>query len=163
MGSFKNVLIVLGNNPKKDGRPSDQMVKRVRKAISLYRKNNYSKIILSGGKTTVPIPESEIMRIMIHDHIPEKRLVLEKNSKDTIQNAVFCWELLKDRKPKQITIVTSKTHMIKSTYIFKKLYKNIGAKIRFEAVPDSYDPVEKVYYTIREHYVLLKLKLFGIK
>ncbi|MBW2965243.1 YdcF family protein [Candidatus Woesearchaeota archaeon] len=163
MSSFKNVMIVLGNKPKKDGRPSDQMVSRVRRAISLYRKNNYSKVILSGGQTRLPIPESEMMRIMILHYIPENRLVLERRSKDTIQNAVFCWELLKDKKPKQITIVTNDTHMIKSRHIFTKTMKNLGARLIFESVPDTYDPIERVFFRAKERLVLLKLKLFGIR
>ena len=48
MKNFKHVLIVLGCGPKRDGKPSQCMISRARKAIQLHKKNNYSAILPAG-------------------------------------------------------------------------------------------------------------------
>ncbi|MBU2560912.1 MAG: YdcF family protein [Nanoarchaeota archaeon] len=159
--SFKNVLIVLGCSPRPDGRPSDCMIARVRKAVQLYRKNNYSKVLLSGGPARYRVPESVVMRVMLLNFIPHEKILLERHSRDTVHNAVFCWELLKEKKPKNITVVTSEHHMPRTRYIFKRLYSHMGVSLKFEAAPDTFDPVESVYYRVKERLLLLKLRVFG--
>ena len=111
MSSYKNVLIVLGYPPKKDGRPSDILISRVRKAVQLFKKDDYSMVLLSGGPSRMKVPEAVVMRVMLLKFIPDDRILVETASRDTMQNAVFCWEILKGKKPKQITIVTSKFHI----------------------------------------------------
>ncbi|MBW2972348.1 YdcF family protein [Candidatus Woesearchaeota archaeon] len=161
MSSYRNVLIVLGCPPRKDGRPSDQMISRVRKAVQLFRKNSYSKVILSGGTAKYGVPEAIVMRVMVLNFITPDRIIVEKNSRDTVHNAVFCWELLKSRKPKSVTVVTSEYHIRRAKYIFTRLYAHMGVSLRFEAAQDTFDPIESVYYHIKERLLLVKIKLFG--
>lgn len=161
--NYKNILLVLGARPRKDGRPSDQMVSRVRKAVSLFSKNKYSRVIISGGPSSLPIPESEIMRLMMLKFIPDNKLLLERNARDTVQNAVFSWELIKDKKPKKITIVTSAYHLPRAKYIFRKLYKHMGVSLKFEPAQDRFDPVESVYHFIKERFLLARLKIKGFR
>ncbi len=154
MSSFKNVLIVLGAMPRIDGRPSDAMVSRVRKAISLYKKENYSKVILSGGPSR-GIPEAEMMRVMMLRVIPQEKLLVEPHSRTTSQNAVLCWALIKDNKPKKITVVTSNYHLSRASYIFRKLYAHMSISLKFEGAQDNFDPLESIFFKIKE------LVLFG--
>ncbi|MFC1741261.1 YdcF family protein [Nanoarchaeota archaeon] len=160
MSSYKNILIVLGAGPKKDGRPSNFMIARVRKAIQLYRKNNYSKVIITGGPTTIAVPESEVMRIMMLKFIPDSKIITERKSKTTIQNAVFTWEIIKDRKPKKITVVTSQHHVYRARHVFRKLYGHMNTSLKFEGAQDPFDPIEAVYYKIKELLLLVKFELF---
>jgi uncharacterized SAM-binding protein YcdF (DUF218 family) len=162
MSVFKNVLIVLGCSPKADGRPSDCMLSRIRKTIHLYKKNNYSRVILSGGPSRYRVPESVIMHVILINHLPHDRLVVERHSRNTIQNAIFCWEILKSKEVKHVTVVTSQHHLPRTKYIFRKLYSHMGVSLDFEAAPDTFDPIEKVYYHVKEKILLLWLKIFGI-
>ncbi len=162
MSKYKNVMIVLGCSPQKDGRPSNDMISRVRKAVSLYRKNNYSKVIFSGGPTR-GVPESVVMRLMVVNYIPDGKIITEQNSRSTVQNAVFCWELLKGNRPKSITIVTSDHHMRRTKHIFRKLYKHMGCTLKFKGSPDTFDPIEGVFYRMKESIALRKMMLFGVK
>ena len=160
--SFKNMLIVLGCQPRRDGKPSDPLLSRVRKAIQLYRRENYSKVVLSGGSVKFRVPEADIMRVMLMQHIPESRMVMERKSRSTVQNALFCWELLKDKDVKHLTVVTSEHHIPRARYIFNKMYAHMGISLRFEPAPDSFDRIERKFYWLKEHIALLTLKLFGI-
>lgn len=162
MKTYKNVLIVLGCAPKRDGRPSDCMISRVRKAINLAKKNNFSKILLSGGPTR-GVPESEVMRIMMLKFVEPGRIITERHSRTTVQNAVFCWNILKDKRPKKITIVTSRHHMPRVRHIFSKLYSHMGASLKFEPAEDTFDPIEGTFYRLKELALLAKLKVFGIR
>jgi len=162
MSSFKNVLIVLGCAPKPDGRPSECMISRVRKAIQLYRKENYSKVIISGGPSR-GVPESEIMRVMMLHFIPDSKMITERHSRDTVQNAVFCWNILKNKSPKHITVVSSAFHMRRARYIFKKLYAHMGVSLKFESAVDTFDPIEAVFYHTKELLSLAKLMILGFR
>lgn len=159
--SFRNVLIVLGCSPRRDGRPSDCMISRVRKAVQLCRKNNYSKVLLSGGPAKYRVPEAVVMRVMLLDFIPHEKILIERHSRGTVHNALFCWEILKDHKPKSLTVVTSEHHMPRTRYIFKRLYAYMGVSLKFEAAPDTFDPVESAFYHLKERLLLLKLRIFG--
>jgi len=163
MKVFKNVLIVLGCSPKRDGKPSDCMLSRVRKTIQLYKKNNYSRIILSGGPSRIKIPESVIMRVMLLNYIPHDMVVVERHSRNTVQNAVFCWDILKSKSPKRITVLTSEHHMERAKYIFRKLYSHMGVSLDFEAAPDAFNPIEKALRGIKEKVLLLWIKIVGFK
>ncbi|HII72550.1 TPA: YdcF family protein [Candidatus Woesearchaeota archaeon] len=163
MSKTKSVLIVLGCQPNSDGRPSNLMVNRVRKAVQLYRKNSYSKVIFSGGPGRFPVPESEIMRVMTLRFIPDKDIIVEKNSRDTLHNALFCWELIKDLHPKKITIITSEWHMPRTKFIFRKTYAHLESSLIFEPVTDNIDDIEMAFRKVKEFVLLSWLKVFGIR
>lgn len=162
MKQYKNVLIVLGCGPRKDGKPGDILISRAKKAAQLFKRNNYTKVIFSGGPSH-GVPESELLRVLLIKHIPRNKIIVERNSLSTVQNAVFCWELIKDKKPKHITIVTSKYHMPRTKYIFRKLYKHMSASLKFEAAPDRFDLFQWMYYHGKEIVGMLKLKICGIR
>lgn len=161
--TYKNILIVLGCGPLPDGRPSPGMKNRVAKAVELYRKNRYSKVIMTGGPTTFPVPESEMMRLLALKNIPDSKIITEKNSKSTIQNAVFTWELIKDNKPKNITVVTSAFHIPRTRYIFRKLYAHMGVSMKFIAAPDHVTGFDAFYLRLRERIALFDLKMRGFR
>jgi vancomycin permeability regulator SanA len=68
--NYKHVLIVLGCAPRRDGKPSECMIARLRKAIQLYRKDNPSVVLFSGGPTRYGVSEAAIMRVMALNHLP---------------------------------------------------------------------------------------------
>lgn len=164
MKNVKHVMIVLGCKPKFNGKPSSPMIARARLAVQLHKKNNYSQIILSGGRTrrNAP-PEAAVMRVMLLDHLPHNKVISEIKSRSTVQNALFCWEIIKDKKPKSVTVVTSEMNKARVSYIFRKLYAHMGVSLKFEAAPDDYDPIEKLYYWIWELCARAYYKIFGIR
>jgi vancomycin permeability regulator SanA len=157
-----SIMVVIGAAPKPDGRPSDAMMQRVRTAIALHKKNRYDSIIISGGPTVTPIPESDVMKIILSKHVPKNIIRTERNACDTIQNAVFSWELIKDDKIDRITVVTSNFHMRRTKYIFRKLYSHIKANLIFESAQDHFDPIAGLYYYSKE-IVLLVYDMFLLR
>jgi uncharacterized SAM-binding protein YcdF (DUF218 family) len=161
MSKYKNILIVLGCTQRKDGKPSDCMLARVRKALNLWKKDNYSKLLLSGGASRYGVPEAAVMRVMLLNFIPHEKILVEHKSRGLVQKALFCWSLLKDKDVKHITVVTSEYQLKRAKYIFKKMYAHMGVSLSFETVEDTFDPVESLYLRIKEEVLMLKVRVFG--
>lgn len=161
MSQCKNVLIVLGCTSRRDGKPSDCMLARVRKALHLWKKDNYSKLLLSGGPSRYGVPEAVVMRVMLLNHIPHEKILVEHKSKGLVQKALFCWGLLKDKEVKHITVVTSGYQLKRAKYIFRKMYAHMGVSLSFEAAEDMFDPIESLYHRTKESVLLFKIKVFG--
>jgi len=161
--TWKNILIVLGCGPNKNGTPTYFMRNRVAKAIALYKKNKYDVVIFSGGPNMTPIAESELMKILAWKDIPHNRMITENKSMSTVQNAVFTWELLKDKKLKKITIVTSSFHIPRAKYIFKNMYKHLQVKLIFIGSGEQITISQKIGRHIKEQLGLIKLKILGFK
>jgi uncharacterized SAM-binding protein YcdF (DUF218 family) len=100
---------------------------------------------------------------MLLNFIPQNKLLVERHSRSTVQNAVFCWDMLKGKAVKRITILTSAHHIPRARYIFKKLYSHMHVSLDFEAAPDDFDPIESVFYRVKEFLLLSWLKVFGVR
>lgn len=109
---------------------------RLDKAMELYSDfEKKPKIIVSGGRSSTGLyPEAELMeQYLLERGIPQKMIVVEKESINTIQNLEFSaikirqiWQ--KDNRPRVI-IVTSDYHIPRT-----KLHaKSLGLKGRFAA------------------------------
>ena len=157
---YKNVLIVLGCQPEINGMPSKFMMGRLKKAVKLHKKNKYSKIILSGGVLKYPISEAKVMSMFIKEFIPESKLIIENKSKSTLQNAVFCWEKIKDHKVKRITIVTSALHIPRVKYIFGSVFQHMGCIIKFAGVTDRLSMSGYMRFKLRESAGFIKDKIY---
>ncbi len=161
---FKNVLIVIAPLPKKNGKPSRFMINRIRKAIQLSKKKKYSRIILSGGPSKKsPIPSADVLKIMSTQYLEQKNVLTERNSKDLLHNALFCWELIKDHEPKKITVITNQYELKRAKFIFKKTYQHLNVSLIFETCLDNVDIFEATYLSIKEFMLLKNIEWNGIK
>jgi uncharacterized SAM-binding protein YcdF (DUF218 family) len=125
--SHAEAIVVLGagryvNAPEYDGDTVSVVgLGRLRYAARLYKKTSLP-ILLSGGDvfSKVSIPEAELMKKALNDdfNIPVKWV--ENDSKNTIENAKFSAEILKDANIKSIYLVTDAVHMPRSEWLFRK-------------------------------------------
>lgn len=157
------MLVVLGCMPRVDGKPSDIMLSRIEAAIKEFRKGDYDKVILSGGANHQPIPEAELMAAVMHNRIPKKKIILEKRSLDTRHNAVFVWELLKDKKISSISVVTSDFHVRRVRHIFRKIFAHQKTRIKIVPARAKIGPVNRLIRFVRESFAILDLKIRGIR
>lgn len=157
---FKNVLLVVGNSSLKNGMPSPYQISRVRKAASLWKKNNYSKILLTGGAVACAIPEAVIERALaVKFGIPAQKMLVEDRSRSTLQNALFAYEILKDTDIKRLTVVTSDFHMPRTRFIFKKVFGHMNIPIKFEAAELREPRMRKLWSGLKEkHYLHVNKK-----
>jgi uncharacterized SAM-binding protein YcdF (DUF218 family) len=102
-----------------------QSVDRLLQTISLYKKGKIKKILLSGGSGTVSRPEEREADIMVDvltkSGVPHSDIILERNSKNTYENAVHSAAILnQDFAGSKVILITSAFHMRRTVACFLK-------------------------------------------
>jgi uncharacterized SAM-binding protein YcdF (DUF218 family) len=123
-----DVIILLGggihdNVPDLTGRgtPSDDMMGRVITAVRAQRQLK-APIIISGGvvfagrSAEAPV----VRRILIDLGVPANQVLVEQKSRDTVENAKYCKEIMLRHGFRSPLLVTSAYHMRRSIEAFKR-------------------------------------------
>lgn len=154
-------IIVLGAGLKGE-RMTLSLKERVEKSLECAKDNKNSYIVLSGGQGPgESISEAQAMkRYLLEKGIEENRLLLEDNSKNTMENFKFSKEVIEEHSGKSldkvnIKVITSNYHVFRSNIIAKRQgYYNIGFnsnKTNLLLAPN---------YFFREFFALPKTLLF---
>lgn len=104
---------------------------RLFQVLPLYHKGRIKKIIFTGGSGSIEFPEKKegiyVKKYLQSIHFPDSSLIVEGESKNTYENAVFTKKILDSlHLDGNFLLVTSGYHMPRSVAIFKKAgYKNI--------------------------------------
>lgn len=99
---------------------------RVTHTVQLYKLGLVEKILISGGDGRLlgpARPEAELLReAMVVMGVPEEVILLEENSDNTHENAVFTAQMLKKLgvAPDECILVTSAFHMRRAIACFRK-------------------------------------------
>ncbi len=102
-----------------------QSVDRLLQTIALYKSGKIKKILLSGGSGSVTRPgerEAEIiLKVMEETGIPARDIIIENQSRNTYENAIYTVKILKERKAgDRLLLITSSFHMRRSMACFRK-------------------------------------------
>ena len=114
---------------------------RLHHAVQLYRLGKVKQLLLSGGAGNVfgeKISESAVVKqYLLSIGIPESDIIVEANSRNTHENALFTANLLKETKHpyKNILLITSAYHMPRANKCF--------AKVGLSVTPFSVDTSSK--------------------
>jgi uncharacterized SAM-binding protein YcdF (DUF218 family) len=104
------------------GAPKEEMIARLVTAVRLQKMLNIP-IIVSGGavfkgrKAEAPI----VRRFLIDLGVPDKKVIIEDKSRDTIENARYTAEICRKVGYKKPILVTSAYHMRRSIVSFEKV------------------------------------------
>lgn len=145
LGGYSNFFI----EPNHDRYNFSERGNRFSNALELYRTGKVKKLIFTGGSGKLlddePSEAAELPTYLARIGIPEADYIIEPNSRNTRENAVFTKEILDKQFPNaSYLLITSAFHMRRSEAIFDKLtikttpfaVDYIGEKIRF--VPESF-------------------------
>ncbi len=126
--SREGVAVVLGGGVLKDGTPSEASRRRVVRAAQLYHEGRAKMILFSTGATSPGvISEAAAMaRFARSLGVPRQSILLEEQSRNTVQNAKFSAVILKKRGIKRVFLVTDSTHMFRALESFR--YHGIQAE-----------------------------------
>jgi uncharacterized SAM-binding protein YcdF (DUF218 family) len=118
---------VLENAPDVDGPgalSSDSLV-RVVAGYKLYARVN-KPIIVAGGSVFGSKPEAEVSRDTLYRlGVKQEFVLIEPESKDTNENALFVSAICKKRNWNKIALVTSAYHMRRSLMLFGRFFNDI--------------------------------------
>lgn len=124
------VMVVLGGGTESAVAPRSSVEvngagDRVLYAAQLYRQGKAPHILLSGGEiewlgSGSASPAEDMAVILTDIGIPQDALWLEKESKNTYENAVFAKEFLSEKGIERILLITSAMHMPRAVALFEK-------------------------------------------
>lgn len=146
--------------------------------VELHRRFKALPLIISGGpifRKEDNLAESEIAaEIAKNLGVPAEKIIVEKKSKDTYENAYYTSEILKEKNIKNFFLVTSGIHMYRAMAVFKKQgftpvpvpYENISRSEKKKvSFIDNYIPSSEAFYSLfyvlHEYAGLLWYKING--
>ena len=99
---------------------------RIDRAAALYFAGRAPKILVVGGAYEGKISEAQGMaKVLRQKGVPDQDIILEKESRNTYENAVFTDRLLKNQPHAKLLLVTSALHMPRAQATFKRLEMSI--------------------------------------
>lgn len=115
-----DVIIVLGTSPNPEKKPNPILKFRIDKGIELYKKGFAPKMIVTGTKVA-GFYESEVMKkYCIEQGVPSEDVIEENMAKNTIENALFSTNIMKEKKFLSGIVVSSRTHLKRSKFLFSQ-------------------------------------------
>ena len=128
-----DVIILLGGGAYDNapdltgvGAPSEEMLARLVAAVRLQKRLDVPVIISGGAVFKGRKPEALIVkRFLIDLGVPDKKVIIEDKSRDTIENAKYTAEMCKRYGFKRPILVTSAYHMKRSVMSFKKVNMDV--------------------------------------
>ncbi|MBO9674116.1 MAG: YdcF family protein [Sphingobacteriaceae bacterium] len=99
---------------------------RLFQAIALYKKGNIKQILLSSGSANLidkKVKEADLaLKYLKLIGIPDSAILIENQSRNTIENARYSLALIAKKNPKaKILVITSAWHIPRAKLIFNKL------------------------------------------
>jgi len=101
---------------------------RITHALQLYQEGKIKKILITGGQGLNPVnPQSEaevLKRFLLMTGVPETDVMIEDQSKNTRENALFTKKFLEEKgidTNQEFILVTSAFHMKRSKGCFDKV------------------------------------------
>lgn len=130
LDSTYEVGVVLGGlikyDPQLDRLQFERGNDRLMQAIELYKKGIIKKILFTGGSGSILIPEAKealfAQRFLLAIDIPQEDIIIETESRNTRENALFTKKILHKKYPgTKILLFTSAFHMRRATGCFSKV------------------------------------------
>lgn len=130
LDSTYDIGVVLGGmiryDEELDRLQFDRGSDRLLQAVELYKKGIIKKILFTGGSGSILIPEAKeafyAQRFLLTLGIPQEDIIIETESRNTKENAVFTKKILDEKYPdSKILLITSAFHMRRSMGCFSKV------------------------------------------
>ena len=123
LGGFSNVN--KRNNSVQFGWAGDRLLQ----GVSLYKKGVINKILVTGGNSNLidnKLKEADLtFNYLKQIGIPDSAILIENQSRNTLENASLSYKLIEKQKPKaKLLVITSAWHIPRAKVIFSKYFKN---------------------------------------
>ena len=127
----------LNKRPDEDRQNFSESGNRFFQTYELYKFGKIKKILLTGGNGSIlqdlPSEATEMRLFLLKIGVPDSAIIVEPNSRNTYENAVFTKEILDNNYPNaRCLLITSAWHCPRSEAIFKK------AGMPFDVFPVDY-------------------------
>lgn len=118
-----DAIVVLGSGVTRNGWPDRISLERTVQGVILFKQGYAPRMIFAGGwahngyEASAPVMAKIAQELGVPPHL----IIIEDQSKDTYQNALFTQKVLKENGWQTMLLVTSESHMKRSALTFSKL------------------------------------------
>jgi tetratricopeptide (TPR) repeat protein len=117
----KHAIVILGYALADDGTMKEQLIERLKAGLAIAKQYPNSRIIVTGGVPKQGITEADAMNKWLTEQgISQDRILMENKSTDTVENALFSTAILESEGLKDVTIVTSASHIRRALTVFNE-------------------------------------------
>ncbi|KAL5262221.1 hypothetical protein ACHWQZ_G007813 [Mnemiopsis leidyi] len=132
-------IVVLGCPSVIKGTASAMFEQRVAASFQLYQANKQrNPLVVCTGYHIPGSSEAQaeaLKNSLINKGVPEENIIVEEQSRSTLENAVMAKPILDAYGVKDVAVVTNKFHVDRSRYIFESMCQ--GYNLTFEEAPDG--------------------------
>ncbi|MFA6354118.1 MAG: YdcF family protein [Candidatus Paceibacterota bacterium] len=153
---MNRIIIVHGEKSKPSGEIHPAFIERLNKAIEISKQVSPDFIVIASGQTRkISPPEAQTGYDYLKDKI-KTPILIEKESRTTIENIKFTKKLLTDGKIEinKLYVVTSRKRIFRIKFLYRRLWPEIYEEIEFIPTKDFY-PI--LFYPYKALYLLLNL------
>jgi len=152
-----DVGIVLGNKVELNGEPSPRLKSRLDKAVELYNRDFFDRVIVSGGRGKEGFDEAEVMRdYLAANNIPLNAIMMDNNGSNSYLTAVNSKKIMNAEGFASALIITQYYHISRTNLAFYKL----GVTSVYSAHADIFE-FRDAYSLMREFFGFYKYLLRG--
>jgi len=111
---------------------------RVTEAVDLFKTGWSPLLIMSGAARDEKVSNAEAMQqIAVSLGVPKEKIITEEEAENTLDNAKFVRDIIKDQKFTKIILVTSPYHQRRAYLAFTKALQGLPVKIINHSSTDS--------------------------
>jgi hypothetical protein len=134
----RHAIVILGAGLETNGNMKVKLTGRLEQGLKLARMYRKAPIIVTGGNQKGGVTEAYVMaQWFIHKGIFKKRLFLEDQAKDTMENALFSAPILKKLGITHVTLVTSPSHIHRGLVDLEQACRQLGLKLEYTVLAAS--------------------------
>jgi tetratricopeptide (TPR) repeat protein len=165
-----HAIVILGYALADDGSMRQPLIERLKVGLAVAKQYPNSKIIVTGGVPKQGITEAEAMsNWLISQGIDKERIILENKSTDTVENALFTTAILEKEGIKDVTLVTSASHMRRALTVFKEasdFYDKMNGKHTNRKFTNvvylDYPTIEEAHKVTKDEMLVIYRDLFRV-
>ena len=127
-------IVVLGFELNDDGSMQDELIGRLKTALSCAEQYPNAYIVCTGGgtaKDNKDVTEADLMgEWLVENGLDEKRLIIENKSLTTAQNALFSYDILLNKYPQvnSVALVSSSYHIAWGSLLFESAFMKTASE-----------------------------------
>jgi vancomycin permeability regulator SanA len=153
------LIIALGSPLDKNGKPQKRLLNTLTKTKEAALEYPLAKIIVTGGAVKSSSEADGMKKWLVENGIKEDRIIVENKARDTKENFINSFEIIKKVGVNQIGLVTVSYHMARALLIGLLIQENLKLKdIEFTPLEAKSDLADMKYIDrIQiEHYAIFR-------
>ncbi len=116
------MIVVLGAAVRPGGAASPALRRRALHAVNLFHQGFSGSLLFTGGIGRYPPSETEVMcRLVAENGIPVDRLILEETAASTLDSALACARIIREKGWSAAFVVSDRYHLFRAVSLFRRL------------------------------------------